>query len=104
MVKSLEISRSATGTHSDLQQQSMEMTHWTDDWRERPPVLLIVGRQDPIFSTEDVRGLADTLMALCTYGFADHVPQVGHAGRFYRVHGVLNQYAAAPQTGSEVEE
>ena len=69
----------------DLQQQSMEMTQWTDDWRDRPPVLLIVGRQDPIFSVEDVQELADTLNGEVTvYGFADHVPQVGYARRFYR--------------------
>jgi pimeloyl-ACP methyl ester carboxylesterase len=90
----------------DLKQQSMEMTHWTDDWRDRPPVLLIVGRQDPIFSTEDVRGLADTLNGTVkVYGFADHVPQVGYARRFYRnTRRFLNQYAAPPKTGSELEE
>ena len=90
----------------DLQQQSMEMTEWTEDLRERPPVLLIVGRQDPIFSVEDVRELADTLNGeVAVYGFADHVPQVGYSRRFYRTtRRFLNQYATAPQTGSELEE
>ena len=90
----------------DLQQQSMEMTDWTDNWREKPPVLLIVGREDPIFSIEDVRELADTLNGTVkVYGFADHVPQVGYAGRFYRnTRRFLNQYAAPPQTDSELEE
>ena len=90
----------------DLQQQSMEMTQWTDDWREPLPVLLIVGRQDPIFSVEDVRELADTLNGeVAVYGFADHVPQVGYARRFYRTtRRFLNQYASPPQTGSELEE
>ena len=90
----------------DLQQQSMEMSQWTDDWREQPPVLLIVGRQDPIFSVEDVRSLADSLNGeVAVYGFADHVPQVGYAGRFYRTtRRFLNQYAAAPNAGTEIEE
>ena len=84
----------------------MEMTDWTDNWREKPPVLLIVGREDPIFSSDDVRELADTLNGTVkVYGFADHVPQVGYARRFYRnTRRFLNQYAAPPQTGSELEE
>ena len=90
----------------DLQQQSVEMSQWTDDWRDGPPVLLVVGRQDPIFSVEDVRDLAEGLNgSVQVYGFADHVPQVGYAGRFNRTaRRFLNRYAGPPQAGIELEE
>jgi pimeloyl-ACP methyl ester carboxylesterase len=90
----------------DLEAQSVEMTSWVQSWQKPPPTLLIVGRQDPIFSVEDVRKLSDiTDGRVKVYGFADHVPQVEHSRRFYRnTRRFLNQYAAPPKVGTDLEE
>jgi pimeloyl-ACP methyl ester carboxylesterase len=91
---------------SDLQQQSAEMAEWSDLWQTPPPTLLIVGRQDPIFSVEDVRELSDALNGTVkVISFADHVPQVGHARRFYRsARRFLNQHANPPSIDGNLEE
>ena len=91
---------------SDLQQQSAEMAQWNDLWQTPPPTLLIVGRQDPIFSVEDVRELSDALDGTVkVISFADHVPQVGHARRFYRsTRRFLNQHANPPSIDGNLKE
>mgnify|MGYP000017617200 CR=1 FL=1 len=84
----------------DLQKQSMSMSQWTAVWKQPPPTLLIVGRQDPIFTLQDVRDLSIALEGrLKVYPFAGHVPQVGHANRFRRdVRRFLNEQSLSPNT------
>ncbi len=91
---------------ADLQRESTNMAQWDSVWQKPPPSLLIVGRRDPIFSVEDVEILADALRGnVVVIPFADHVPQVGHARRFYRqARRFLNLHATAPSTETIPEE
>ena len=84
----------------DLLLQANDISTWTPT--VLPPTLLIVGRQDPIFSIQDVDDLRVTLNAeMKSYGLADHVPQVGYKSKFNRdVKRFLSQYAAAPSLES----
>ena len=45
----------------DLQEEASNVTMWTTRMTERTPSLLIVGKQDPIFSVEDVQDLNQIL-------------------------------------------
>ena len=80
----------------DLLLQAQDVSSWAP--AVLPPSLLIVGRQDPIFSVQDVDGLRVQLNGqMRSYALADHVPQVGYKTKFNRdVRRFLSQFANAP--------
>lgn len=88
---------------SNLQTEAAQVSIWTNQMPESIPALLIVGRQDPIFSIQDVQDLSRLLQgSVKTYRFADHVPQVGYRRRFNRdLRLFLSQNATMPLIDSE---
>ena len=87
----------------DLETQSKDISEWIAQWDTVPPALVVIGRQDPIFTVSDARILSSELQGeLAVVSFADHVPQVEHARRFRRVvRRFLNSNAHAPSPSME---
>ena len=91
---------------ANLQLEASMVSSWTTKMAEPTPSLLIVGRQDPIFSVNDVRQLSNRLSGeVNVYGLADHVPQVGYSKKFNRdLKEFLSQHAMMPSIETEVIE
>lgn len=87
----------------NLQEEASNVTMWTTRMTEQTPTLLIVGRQDPIFSIEDVQELKQILSGeMLIYPLADHVPQVGYRRKFNRdLKMFLSQHTMMPSIEHE---